>query len=750
MAKRNEKILYGVNSPNIEEIDISETSSESMAEYSKAVVANRAIPDARDGLKPVQRKILWQAHLSKINSPKKKMSTATFVGLVAAFHPHGSGSTSGALVKMSEGWRRNAPLMAIAGNGGSIDGSEAAADRYTKTHQTNATRLMLDRIDRNAVDMIDNYDNTRKMPSVLPAAFPQALTNGTKGIAIGMATAILPHNPVELMEAAKAILVDSEISDEEIAEIIPGPDFPTGGRIVGRGGITEEIASGRGTYKVRGRSRIIDDPENFNNPIIEIYEIPYGSTTDKVTEAVSEYLEKYKHLGIESVDENTDDDVVSILIQCRPGTSRETLEQIEGSLYYNNSSGMQVTLSSNNLMIVDGAPKYLNLREYLEFFIKFRRETLLRIWKHERNEAAEELEAVETVFILRDNLDVIYEIARNASSKAHMEEQLIDRLDCTERQADIISSKPLYRLTTIDVDYFEKNEAHAKQLRAYIDERDQWTSEGYDLTEKMKEDFDTSIEMLKVFGDRKTEIIDEDDVKVVPQIKAVEVVDAKPVTVAVRNDLTMMRIGRQAFENQSPNAKNVVDSVETSTDEYALGITKQGNVVTRLIDTLHHANLDIGLEPLNREISNLPGDDAFIGVVATGDGNRVVTISKRGYIKVMDVDKLMPSTKTRSYLKKVSPASGLKGGEDELVAVVPFSGKMKDLDKMEIVVPVLRKLKSDIKTQEQTIPFAKWASRNDGAGSSGARALNTRDGEFDIDVAKIHIRSFENENEDTE
>ena len=311
--------------------DLAEFSYSSMANYAASVILDRAIPDARDGLKPVQRRIMWQTHLSKLTPKAKFMKLAKLSGLTLAYHAHGSGSISSAAVNLSQDWVRSVPLIDIQGNNGSIDGASEAADRYIEARQAIGAELLLDKINHNAVDLIDNFDNTEKEPRVLPASFPVAMTNGAAGIAVGISTKILPHNPLELLSASIA-MIKNEVKDvKDLNKYIKGPDFPTGGYIIGKKGCRDEIETGQGRFTVRGKVKY---NTKGDEPYLNIVEIPYSLTTTRLIEKIANVLENAKALGVIDIrDETQDNHDVSIKLICKKGTTQDQLEKIESYLY---------------------------------------------------------------------------------------------------------------------------------------------------------------------------------------------------------------------------------------------------------------------------------------------------------------------------------------------------------------------------------------------------------------------------------
>lgn len=716
---------------NITQRDLSDLAYSSMAEYSSAVILERAIPDARDGLKPVQRRILWQSHLSKLRPDSKHVKVIKLAGLVAGFHPHGDGSTQGAVVGLSQPWIKTVPLIDIHGNYGSIDGSPAAAGRYISARQSPIAPLLLNKIDHDAVDLMDNFDNTALEPKVLPASFPVAMTNGASGIAVAVSTKILPHNPIELLQASKAIVKDEIVEPKQLSHYIKGPDFPTGGVIVGKDANIDELETGSGRFLVRGKVQYnTEDSE----PNLEITEIPYGITTTKLIEKMSDVLENARALGVIDIrDETIEDTEVSIKLVFKKNTSVDTMKKVENFLY--KKTDLELSLSSNNIMITRGRQRKMNMLHYLKQFIDFRRETLIRIWNYDLQKLNDRLEILIGLLRAYDITEEIVKEAKQSEGRKDLAQRLVEKFEFTERQSETIAGMPIYQLGKQDFNKLtqekEANESKASEIRSWLE-----TDES--VNEQLLIDLDESIDKLKDYK-RRTDIIDETEVEEVEEVKIEDVIEAKNVKVVVKSDLQIFQIGRRAFDNQIEDYKDddIVASFDAVTTDYVTAITKDGLTVTRFINDLDHSNLDAGSESLHKQVKGLKSNDKFIGAIVNEPNtkdkdNKIVIASHMGYVKVIEGHKLMPSIKTKSYIKKTGLASTLKADGDYLTFA--FNAQKEDFEK-QLKVTLHDPAKD--KPVNRKINLEKWSGRKDGAGGSGFRGLNTKDGQLNFESFEL-------------
>lgn len=716
---------------------------ESATEYARDVILERAIPDIRDGLKPVHRKIMWQTHLSKLSSQTKPDSLATVAGQTMKWHPHGDGSIENAATNLARSWLMTMPLLEIIGNGGSMD-REPAASRYIKVRRTPAADLVIDGLNEDAVEMELNYDGTAEQPTIMPSALPSGLILGTSGIAWGMSTSIAPHNPIEMVRLCLAYIDNGgDLTTDQILRIVPGPDFPTGGTIVGRGGSKDEIETGCAKFVVKGSTRRFYD-DDLDLKILEVYELPPYISTDRLVEQMGEVLEPLSHhFKIESIDNATRDRDVSIRVAFSKNANDEDIEKVEALLYQ--KTKLKSNVNVQNRFVHNGWARIVSFNQYLDAFLEFRRETLLRILNFHQKKDKKDLALVRASRIMIDQAEQITKAVSECGSRDELEKRLIELLEITEYQANFIAKQPIYRLNRRDTKWINELKERDTALVGDIERRDTIMSSDEETTKHLRNDLESSLETLVKAGlyDRKTEIVDEEEIETVQvTLSEAATVESKPVVVCVRDDLTMIRIGERAFENQESSTDRIIrDSVNVNTDEYVMGITKKGRVVTRLVDDLPHVNLDVDTEPLNHAIESLDSDDDFIAVVPVRDNVRVFAISEFGYGKTMDAKKIAPKTTTRAYIKKTGVASGLKTEGDTLSFVKVFTAdEQNSLAQSELTFSV----DTGKKPRTYRVDLARWVKRNDSGTSSGARCMpQLKDGEYKAENVQIITKDTE-------
>ena len=710
---------------NIEKKNLIDVVEDSISDYAAYIIQSRAIPDFRDGLKPSQRRLLWQLHVSRLGYNSKHAKLAKVSGNVSGnYHPHGSASIDGVAVDLSQSWKNNLPLVDIHGNNGSITGESAAASRYIEARQSVAAHLLLDQIDRGAVDFRDNYDGTTVEPVVLPAAIPMVGINGTNGIAIGIATSILPHNPIELLDALIALTKNHRLENSDLLSIIPGPDFPTGATIINPGEAPlEELTIGKASFTVRSVYEIVDGKE----PRITFTEIPFSKTTEKLVEKMATVLEKVRHLGITDVYDDTTNNQPSISVIFKKGTTRAVMEQVVQTLFQ--KTDLELKLHCNNLMIVDGRPQYLSLRQYLELFRDYRLETLRRIWVFDRQEATDKREIVQAQLMLFDQTDEVVRLAKESVSKADLASKL-QTIGFSERQAEYVSGMPIHRLSRNDDEWWNKLRSENTSLTVAIETLSRRLDDEKIARKELIKDFNRS---KKLLGDvpRRTRIIDVDVPVAESAMKIEDLIESKPVMVVIKRGLEVLRIGRRAYANQIDTYKNndIVSVLEANTDDWVSIITKNGRAITRRVDDLPSGNLDLTVETLNRQVDTVRADDECVGgliIPPSGeqDDRRAVTLSAKGYMKVLGAKTLKMSTTTRAYVKKSNVASGLKNN-DSLIAVLNVSTHQPGV--VTVFTDATRKASAT-----QTVDLSAHMDRADGNSGSGFRAVNTRSGEYKI------------------
>jgi len=430
-------------------VSIEDTLTKSYLEYSMSVIVGRALPDVRDGLKPVHRRILYAMYKMGITSNSAYKKSARIVGdVIGKYHPHGDSAVYEALVRMAQDFSMRIPLIDGQGNFGSIDGDSAAAMRYTEARLTKIAEELLKDIDKDTVDFIPNYDGSEKEPVVLPARFPNLLVNGSSGIAVGMATNIPPHNLTELIDAILYMIDNKDATIEDILKFVKGPDFPTGGIIFGKSGIIEAYKSGRGTIKIRAKYHI---EHKGKKEIIVIDELPFQVNKSKLIEKISELVKDKIIDGISEIRDESDREGIRVIIELKKDAMSEI---ILNNLYKHTQ--MQVSFGINMLGIYNREPKLFNLFELLDIFIKHRKTVVIRRTIYELEEAKKRAHILKGLLIALANIDEVVEIIKKSENVKEAKENLINRFKLTQIQAQAILDMKLARLTSLEVEKLEK------------------------------------------------------------------------------------------------------------------------------------------------------------------------------------------------------------------------------------------------------------------------------------------------------
>src|SRR5215469_4606600 len=446
---------------NIVDIDVADEMRGSYLEYAYSVIYQRAIPDARDGLKPVQRRILYQMNEMGLRPDRGYVKCARVVGdVMGRLHPHGDAAIYDALVRMAQPWVMRLPLVDGHGNFGSLGGDDApAAYRYTEARLTAAAMEMVASIDEDTVEFQPNYDGSEIQPEVLPAGLPNLLVNGASGIAVGMATNMAPHNLGEVVTAARYLIDNPDAGLDELMRFVPGPDLPTGGKIVGLDGIREAYKSGRGMFRIRAAARV--EKITPRRAGIIVTELPYGIGPEKVIARIKDLVQAKKLNGISDLKDLTDRQRgLHLVIEVRNGFHPEA---VLAELY--RLTPMEETFGINNVALVDGQPRVLGLRELLEIFVAHRLEVVRRRTEYRRRKRAERLHLVEGLVIALLNIDEVIQVIRSSDDSAAAKRRLMEIFELSDIQAQYILDTPLRRLTRYDRLELEREQ---DELRAEI------------------------------------------------------------------------------------------------------------------------------------------------------------------------------------------------------------------------------------------------------------------------------------------
>ena len=431
---------------NIIKIDIVDEMKESYLNYSMSVIVSRALPDVRDGLKPVHRRILYGMKELGVQWNRSYKKSARIVGdVLGKYHPHGDSSVYDALVRMAQDFAMRYELVDGQGNFGSVDGDRAAAMRYTEARMTRIGSETMNDLDKDTVEWQFNFDETLKEPTVLPTAFPALLANGSEGIAVGMATKIPPHNLTEIVNALIATIENPEIETDELINIVTGPDFPTGGIIMGTDGIKSAYKTGRGKVVVRARASI--ETDNKGRSSIIINELPYQVNKARLIEKIADLVRAKRVEGIRDIRDESDKDGIRVVIE----TKRDAIPEIILNQLFKYTQ-LQDTFGIIMLALVGGIPKLLKLKDMLGYFIEFRHEIVVRRTQFDLNQAEAKAHILEGLKIALDNIDEIIELIKTSIDPAAAKEGLMNSFDLSEKQAQAILDMRLQRLTGLETD----------------------------------------------------------------------------------------------------------------------------------------------------------------------------------------------------------------------------------------------------------------------------------------------------------
>jgi DNA gyrase subunit A len=476
---------------------IEEEMQQSFINYSMSVIVSRALPDVRDGLKPVHRRILYAMNELGLVPGRGYKKSATVVGdVLGKYHPHGDGSVYDALVRMVQQFSLRYPLVDGQGNFGSVDGDPAAAYRYTEARLTRVAMTMLEDIDRNTVDFQANFDDRLQEPTVLPSKIPNLLVNGSSGIAVGMATNIPPHNLREVVKAVQLLVDDPDATIGELRKAIKGPDFPTGAYIYGREGIKEAYETGRGRVVMRARAQI-EEKETSNRSQIVVTEIPYQVNKENLVRAIAELASEKKIEGIVNINDESDKEGMRIVIELK----RDSIPNVVLNQLYKHTQ-MQTTFGVIMLALTNGAPKVMNLKELLQHFIDHRHKVIVRRTQFDLDAAQAREHILDGLKIAVDNIDEVIKIIRKSEDTPEADAKLRKRFGFSEKQSDAILNMRLAKLTGLEI---EKLEAELKEVRTTIKELKSILASKPKRMAILKEEME---EVGQTFGDnRRTEIV---------------------------------------------------------------------------------------------------------------------------------------------------------------------------------------------------------------------------------------------------
>src|SRR5690349_3442694 len=448
---------------HILDTDIKQEMESSFLEYAYSVIYSRALPDARDGLKPVQRRILYTMNDMGLRPDRGHVKSARVVGeVMGRLHPHGDGAIYDALVRMAQPWSMRLPMIDGHGNFGSPDDSPAAM-RYTECRMAPPATAMTDSIDENTVDFKPNYDSREEEPSVLPSAIPNLLVNGASGIAVGMATNMAPHNLVEVVQALRHLITHPAADLDALMRFVPGPDLPTGGKIIGLAGIRDAYATGRGSFKMQATTRV--ESVTPRRKGIVVTELPYGVGPEKVIERIKQLAQSKKLQGIADIKDLTDrEHGLRLVIEVKNGFNPEA---ILAQLY--RQTPMEDSFGINNVALVDGQPRTLGLKELLEVLLEHRFTVVRRRSQFRRDKAADRLHLVEGLLVAILDIDEVIQLIRSSDNSAEAKERLMTVFDLSDPQATYILDMQLRRLTKFSRLELESEKSELEQTIEMLD-----------------------------------------------------------------------------------------------------------------------------------------------------------------------------------------------------------------------------------------------------------------------------------------
>ena len=559
---------------NLIDVNLMSEMKTSFIDYAMSVIVSRALPDVRDGLKPVQRRILYGMNELGVTPDKPHKKSARITGdVMGKYHPHGDSSIYEAMVRMAQWWSYRYMLVDGHGNFGSMDGDGAAAQRYTEARMSKIALEMLRDLNKNTVDFQDNYDGSEREPIVLPSRIPNLLVNGATGIAVGMATNIPPHNLAETIDAVKLMMDNPEVTTRELMEVLPGPDFPTGGLVMGKSGIHRAYETGKGSIVLRSRTEI--ETTKSGRERIVVTEFPYMVNKTKVHEHIVRLAQEKRIEGITAVRDESSREGVRFVIEVRRDASANV---ILNNLF--KLTQLQTNFSFNMLAIEKGVPKILSLRQILADYIAHQQEVVVRRTQFDKDKAEARAHILEGLLIALDHLDEVITIIRNSQTDAEAQAELMARFELTERQSQAILDMRLRRLTGLERD---KIQNEYNDLLALIADLADILAKPERVIAIIKEELDES---KRKFADaRRTELM----VGEVVSLEDEDLIEEEDVVITLSNKGYIKRLAQDEFRSQKRGGRGVQgtgvndddfvrDIVSTSTHDHLYFMTNKGRV----------------------------------------------------------------------------------------------------------------------------------------------------------------------------
>ena len=702
----------------IEEIQLSQEMQKSFLDYSMSVIVSRALPDVRDGLKPVHRRILHGMNELGITPDKSYKKSARIVGdVMGKYHPHGDSAIYDSMVRMAQDFSYRYPLVDGHGNFGSVDGDAAAAMRYTEARMSKIALQLLRDINKNTVDFRENYDGSESEPTVLPAKFPNLLVNGASGIAVGMATNIPTHNLRETIEACRVILRNPEATTADLMEVLPGPDFPTGGIVLGKSGIRKAYDTGRGSIQVRAKTRIEED--NGRERII-VDEIPYLVNKAKLVEKIAELARDKRIEGITALNDESDRDGMRIAIDVRRDASAAV---ILNNLF--KMTSLQTSFGFNMLAIVNGVPRTLSLKEILVYYLDHQREVIRRRTQFDKEKAEARAHILEGLRIALDHIDAIISIIRSSETGAIAKEALMTQYELSDRQAQAILDMRMVRLTGLER---EKIEEEYQDLIALIADLKDILGDSERIDAIIEEEM---IEIADKHGDdRRTELM----VGEALSIEDEDLIEEEEVIITLSHNGYMKRMPITEFKTQNRGGRGVKgmgtnddDFVETilttSTHDMVLFFTNTGKVYkAKAYEIPEYSRTAKGIPALNfLGIENNEHIQAVVNLAKKPEeGEQLFFTTKQGTVKRTEATEFQ-NIRTSGLI-----AINLNEG-DELISVCLTDGQQNII----------------IGTKDgYAASFDENDVRSMGRNATGVRGINLREGDYVIGVGMLSEESY--------
>ncbi|MEK0152547.1 DNA topoisomerase IV subunit A [Tetragenococcus halophilus] len=655
----------------IQELTLEEVMGDRFGRYSKYIIQERALPDIRDGLKPVQRRILFSMNNDGNTYDKSFRKSAKSVGNVMGnYHPHGDSSIYEAMVRMSQDWKLREVLVEMHGNNGSMDGDPPAAMRYTEARLSKLSGQMLSDIEKDTVDMVLNFDDTEEEPTVLPAKFPNLLINGSTGISAGYATEIPTHNLAEVIEGTIYLIDHPNASLDKLMEFIPGPDFPTGGILQGKEEIKKAYETGKGKVILRSKTEI----ENLRGgkQQIVVTEIPYEVNKATLVKKIDEIRLAKKIEGIAEVRDETDRTGLRMVIELKKDVNAQGVLN-----YLFKNTELQVNYSFNMVAIDSMRPQQVNLKHILESYVNHRRDVVLKRSQFELNKAQKRQHIVDGLMKALSILDQVIATIRASKDKKDAKNNLVIQHQFTQAQAEAIVNLQLYRLTNTDITELENE---AEELAAYIAELQKILSDSTELMKVIKKELR---EVKKQFSNARLTQIEEEIEEI--KIETEVLVPSEEVMTAITQEGYVKRSSLRSYNASRPEELGMKDSDEVvfcqqlNTLDHLLLVTNKGNMIYRPVFELPDLKWKETGEHLSQNLLNFSSDEVILAVYSFNEldpSKNFVFMTQKGMIKQTHMDEFSP---WRTYKSRATTAMKFKDDSDELVSVYLIDSK-EELD----------------------------------------------------------------------